>query len=71
MGNVIGGRRVYEAPVFCPPNLLLAGAMVHEFGNKSSQVATNECELELPLGIFTDSRRGYFEWQNSRSLLKT
>lgn len=30
VGSVNGGRRVYVAPGFCPPNLLLAGAIIHE-----------------------------------------
>ena len=30
-GSVIGGRRVYVPPGFCPPNLLLAGAIAYEY----------------------------------------
>ena len=48
VGNVIGGRRGYVAPEFCPPNLLLAGAIVYEWA--SCQVAKGVWELNLLLG---------------------
>ena len=50
---------MYVAPAFCPPNLLLAGAMIYELQScqvKSSQVAIEEGKLDLLLGSLIDGR---------------
>ena len=62
---------MYVAPGFCPPNLLLAGAIIYEWECVSGQVAIKDSELVLLLGSLIDGARGEMEGILVRSFRDT